>query len=68
MESFENVLGQVHSTATLERVRIVDTDFENPDGSDVVLDTDLLDEQKAEKRPLGPIALLRKGKNYIKVW
>lgn len=67
-ESFENILGQVHSTSTLKRVRIVDADFENPDGSDVVLDTDLLDEQKADKSPLGPIALLRKGKNYIKVW
>jgi alpha-L-arabinofuranosidase len=67
-ESFENILGQVQSTATLARVRIVDAEFENPDGSEVILDTDLLDEQRTEKSPLGPITLLKKGKNYIKVW
>ena len=67
-ESFESILGQVQSTATLARVRIVDAEFENPDGSAVILDTDLLDEHRDEKSPLGPISLLKKGKNYIKIW
>lgn len=67
-ESFENILGEVQSTATLTRVRIVDAEFENPDGSAVVLDNDFLDVQKAFKNSLGPISLLKKGKNYIKVW
>jgi alpha-N-arabinofuranosidase len=67
-ESFESILGQVQSTATLARVRIVDAEFENPDGSAVILDTDLLDEHRDEKSPLGPISLLKKGKNYIRVW
>jgi len=67
-ESFDSILGQVHSTATLPRVRIVDAEFENPDGSCVILDSDLLDEQRADKSPLGPITGLKKGKNYIKVW
>src|SRR5690606_20795857 len=67
-DSFEDFLGEIHSTKTLERVRIVDAEFENPDGSELVLDTDFLDNKKAEKGPLGPISLLKKGKNYIKVW
>ncbi len=67
-ESFENILGEIHSTATLPRVRIVDAEFESPDGSTVILDTDFLDEQTVEKSSLGPIALLKKGKNYIRVW
>ncbi|MBE5966455.1 MAG: right-handed parallel beta-helix repeat-containing protein [Lachnospiraceae bacterium] len=67
-ESFDRILGGIHSTSTLPRVRIADAEFERPDGSDVVFDTDFLEEQKAPKSPLGPIALLKKGKNYIKVW
>ena len=67
-DSFEEIKGEIHSTSTLERVRIVDAEFENPDGSEMVLDTDMLDNEKPEKGPLGPISLLKKGKNYIKVW
>lgn len=67
-ENFDLFLGEVHSTATLARVRIVDAEFERPDGSEVILDTDLLDMQRVEKSPIGPITLLKKGKNYIKVW
>ncbi len=67
-DNFDNFPGDIHSTATLARARIVDAEFERPDGSEVVLDTDLLDNQRADKSPLGPISLLKKGKNYIKVW
>ncbi|MFC5469090.1 hypothetical protein ACFPPD_10185 [Cohnella suwonensis] len=67
-EDFENFGGAVHSTATLPRVRIVDAEFENPDGSDVFLDTDFLDQPRALQSTLGPFALLKKGKNYIKLW
>jgi len=66
--NFLDILGEVHSTTTLTRVRIVDAEFENPDGSDVVLDSDFFDELKGEKSPIGPIARLNKGKNYIKIW
>ncbi|MEK4105899.1 right-handed parallel beta-helix repeat-containing protein [Paenibacillus sp. FSL R10-2791] len=67
-ESFVNFLGEVHSTETLPRVRIVDAEFENPDGSNIILDTDFLDNKKENKSTLGPLTLLNKGKNYIKVW
>jgi len=64
---FENTLGEIHSTITLERVRIVDAEFDRPDGKDLILDTDFFDKQKTEKSTLGPIASLKKGENYIKV-
>lgn len=67
-DNFDGFPGEVHSTATLARVRIVDAEFENPDGSEVILDTDLLDRQRAERSPLGPVIDLKKGKNYIKIW
>lgn len=67
-EAFENMLGEVQSTATLPRVRIVDAEYESPDGSDVILDVDLLDQQRAAKSPIGPVAQLKKGQNRIKVW
>ena len=67
-DSFEDITGEIHSTKTLERVRIVDAEFENPDGSELVLDTDYLGQKKSESGPIGPIGLLKKGGNYIKVW
>ncbi len=67
-ESFESMQCQTQSTATLMRVRIADAEYESPDGSNVVIDTDLLDSQRAEKSPLGPIAQLKKGENYIRIW
>lgn len=67
-DEFGEIVGDIHSTKTLERVRIVDAEFESPDGKELVLDTDYLDTKKSENSPIGPITLLKKGDNYIKVW
>ncbi|GAA0353339.1 hypothetical protein GCM10008932_02970 [Alkalibacterium iburiense] len=67
-DNFEDFLGDVHSTHTLERVRLTDVEFENPDGSAVVLDTDLLNNKKEGQTVLGPLSNLKAGKNRIKVW
>ena len=67
-DSFDSITGEIHSTDTLERVRMVDAEFENPDGSKLVLDTDYLDNNKGNMSPLGPLSNLQKGKNYIRVW
>lgn len=67
-EEFEQQTGKVQSTHTLERVRLVDVEFENPDGSEVVINKDLLGKEKEGAAVLGPIAQLRKGKNRMKVW
>ncbi|MFC5713655.1 right-handed parallel beta-helix repeat-containing protein [Thalassorhabdus alkalitolerans] len=67
-EDFEKILGEIQCTKTLGRARIVDAEFKNPDGSEVIVDKDLLGEKRAEKSVLGPIGNLKAGKNYIKVW
>lgn len=67
-ENFESILGDIQTTEKLRKVRIVDADFENPDGSEVILDTDYLDQHRSGKIQLGPIANLQKGKNRVKVW
>lgn len=67
-EDFEALQGEVQSTRTLGRARLVDAEFENPDGSEVFVDKDLLRKQREAKSVLGPISQLQAGKNYIKVW
>ncbi|HHU50341.1 MAG TPA: hypothetical protein GXZ36_00730 [Firmicutes bacterium] len=67
-ENFTAILGEIQTTETLKRVRVADADFEDPNGSEVILDHDYLGEKRADKSVLGPIADLRQGKNRIKVW
>lgn len=67
-EDFEQIRGDIHSTDTLKRVRIPDVDFENPDGSEVILDHDYFGKQKEESSAIGPFVNLQKGENRIKVW
>lgn len=67
-DAFDSFTGEIHSTDTLARERIVDAEFDRPDGSKLVLDTDYLDNHKENKCTLGPIASLKKDNNYIRVW
>ena len=56
--------------ADLERVRFVDAEFEEPDGSPASLDTDLVGGRKTDGRtyPAGPIATLASGSSRTRVW
>jgi hypothetical protein len=56
------------STPDLGRVRFVDADYEAPDGSILVLDTDLLGAKATQPTAVGPVASLQAGPNKIKVW
>ncbi len=67
-ENYEKIRGEIQTTKTLKRVRVANADFENPNGSEVILDIDYLGEKRAEKSVVGPIADLQQGKNRIKVW
>ncbi|HLV09539.1 MAG TPA: right-handed parallel beta-helix repeat-containing protein [Halanaerobiales bacterium] len=67
-EDFEKMLGETQTTKTLKKVRIADADFETPDGSEVMLDTDYSGKKRLEKGVVGPIIDLKKGENRIKVW
>jgi Glycoside hydrolase 120, insertion domain/Right handed beta helix region/Protein of unknown function (DUF1565) len=55
---------------SLERVRFVDADYEERDGSPAVLDVDLLGVPKERGRtyPAGPIAAITAGTSRVRVW
>lgn len=67
-EGFDAFTRNPMTTAALGRVRIVDAEFENPDGSPLVLDSDILDTLITEKKAAGPCVSLKAGKNRIKIW
>lgn len=54
----------------LERVRFVDADFEERDGSPAVIDVDLLGEHKAAggQFAAGPVAGLASGSGRVRIW
>ena len=56
-----------HTTASLGRVRIVDADYENADGSPLTLDEDFFGNCACEPTVSGPIASLKPGVNRILV-
>lgn len=65
---FEAYTSPAHTTQSLGRVRIVDADFENPDGSPLRLDSDLLDCPVGEGSVPGPLGCLAGGANRVKIW
>ncbi len=66
-ENFDSFTCPIHSTETLPRTRIVDADYEKPDGNPILLDKDFFDQKKDKISSLGPISSLKKGQNYIKI-
>jgi hypothetical protein len=69
-EAFGRVRLGVVTGADLPRVRIADADFEERDGSPVVVDVDLAGQRKeaGHDYPAGPIASLGPGPSRIRVW
>jgi hypothetical protein len=69
-EAFGGVRLGVVTGADLPRVRFADADFEERDGSPVVIDTDLLGERKEPGNgyPAGPIASISPGTSRVRVW
>lgn len=67
---FEAVRVGVVSGGDLVRVRFADADFEERDGTPVVVDVDLLGEAKelGGRYPVGPIAKLASGTSRTRVW
>jgi len=69
-QAFSGVRVGVVTGADLPRPRLVDADFEERDGTPVIVDVDLLGKRKEPGRdyPAGPIAALTPGKSRIRVW
>lgn len=66
--SFFEIKGETQSTATLPKVRLVDADFESPEESPIELNTDLVENVRADTTLLGPIEDLQSGDNKILIW
>ncbi|MHC6202941.1 right-handed parallel beta-helix repeat-containing protein [Breznakiellaceae bacterium SP9] len=64
--SIGSLNGRLFDTGILGRVRLADSNFENPDGSSLVLDTDLTG--AARSNGIGPIGVLKSGANRVRVW
>jgi hypothetical protein len=63
--SFGALAPEVITTEKLGLPRITECPYDAPDGSDVAIDTDILD----EKLPaVGALACLKPGKNRVRVW
>jgi hypothetical protein len=67
-QAFESFCSAPHNTGTLGRVRIVDADFEDFDGSFLELNSDYLDVNAGEASVSGPFGCLKNGTNRICVW
>jgi hypothetical protein len=69
-EAFDAARTPVITGRDLERVRFVDAEFEQRDGSPAVMDTDLVGSRKTDERahPAGPLAALGSGVSRIRVW
>jgi hypothetical protein len=69
-EDFARSRLEVVTGADLPRVRFVDADFEERDGSPAVMDVDLVGEPKysGHTYPAGPIARLGPGTSRVRVW
>jgi hypothetical protein len=63
-----DIQSKIVSTETLGTVRIVDAIFDDPNGNQIVIDTDYTGALRAEKSVVGPIQGLKEGFNRIKVW
>ena len=68
--SFDQARVQTVSGADLERVRFVDAEFEEPDGTPSVLAADLVGSEKSSSGsyPAGPLTALASGVSRIRVW
>ncbi|MCU1537673.1 MAG: hypothetical protein JWP82_2024 [Humibacillus sp.] len=69
-EEFASLRVGVVTGADLPRVRFVDAEFEERDGSPVVIDVDLLGERKARdaRYPAGPLSTLGAGRSRVRLW
>jgi hypothetical protein len=69
-EAFDQARLGVITGRDLERVRLPDAEFEEPDGRPAVMDVDLVGRRKHpdQTSPPGPVAALTSGPARIRIW
>jgi hypothetical protein len=66
--SFEGMQTQTVTSELLGMPRLTEERFENPDGTPVCVNTDMLGNARGENPTAGPIEGLGAGKQRIKIW
>jgi CTP:molybdopterin cytidylyltransferase MocA len=56
------------STSDLGTPRIVEAEYENPDGSPLIFDKDICGEEREQRAVPGPFANLKAGEQRMMVW
>jgi len=59
---------EIITTETLGMSRITEARFENPDGSAIAITKDMLGHERTSKPVVGPLEVLKPGKNKVKIW
>jgi len=67
-EEMLSINTHIITTDELEKPRVVEQRFENPDGTDIVFNRDVNGLSRGEKPVIGPFANLGAGYNKIKIW
>jgi hypothetical protein len=66
--AFETMATETITAEMLGMPRLTEECFENPDGSPVCINTDMLGNVRGTNPTAGPIEGLKAGKNRIKIW
>ena len=66
--SFEGMQTETVTTEMLGTPRLTEERFENPDGSPICVNTDMLGHIRGANPTAGPLEGLKAGKNRIKIW
>ena len=64
----EGLHTEIIGTHNLEMPRLSEEEYENPDGTPLRINRDLLSEVIGEKPIPGPLQCLKEGENLIKIW
>lgn len=56
------------NTQILGMTRLTEERYENPDGSSIILNYDLLGNVRSEKPVVGPLENLKIGENSVLIW
>jgi len=67
-ESMLQLSSNIVSTETLGVPRIVEQRFDNPDGTDIFFNQDMIGVKRKTNPTAGPIEYLKPGYNKIKIW
>ena len=67
--NLDEIKSKIVTTKVLGKSVMTETPYENPDGTNIVIDTDYFGNNRDQKNPTpGPFENLKEGKNVIKVW